>query len=48
MAAEAYGDEAATSSKRPLTFLDLPLETQHEVLNHVCGNLHCQSLRQLR
>ncbi|KAM5348332.1 hypothetical protein ACJ41O_008156 [Fusarium nematophilum] len=34
MAAEAAGDEAAPPPKRVLTFLDLPAETQQEILSH--------------
>ncbi|KAF5980421.1 hypothetical protein FCOIX_4846 [Fusarium coicis] len=34
MAAEATGDEAATPPKRRLTFLDLPAETQQDILSH--------------
>ncbi|KAM0563639.1 hypothetical protein ACHAPJ_001365 [Fusarium lateritium] len=34
MAAEAAGNEAATPPKRSLTFLDLPAETQQEILSH--------------
>jgi hypothetical protein len=35
MAAEATGNEAATPPKRRLTFLDLPAETQQDILSHV-------------
>ncbi|KAM0420585.1 hypothetical protein ACHAPT_011631 [Fusarium lateritium] len=34
MAAEAAGDEAATPPRTALTFLDLPAETQQEILSH--------------
>ncbi|KAF9763957.1 hypothetical protein IL306_002934 [Fusarium sp. DS 682] len=34
MAAEAAGNEAATPPKRRLTFLDLPAETQQDILSH--------------
>ncbi|KAF5009024.1 hypothetical protein FDECE_4738 [Fusarium decemcellulare] len=34
MAAEAAGDEAATPPKSALSFLDLPAETQQEILSH--------------
>ncbi|ENH73869.1 hypothetical protein FOC1_g10011189 [Fusarium oxysporum f. sp. cubense race 1] len=34
MAAEATGNEAATPPKRRLTFLDLPAETQQDILSH--------------
>lgn len=29
------GDEAAAASKRPLRFMDLPLETQNDIIDHV-------------
>ncbi|KAJ3465553.1 hypothetical protein MRS44_006211 [Fusarium solani] len=34
MVAEAAGDEAATPPRTALTFLDLPAETQQEILSH--------------
>ncbi|KAF5026714.1 hypothetical protein F66182_1181 [Fusarium sp. NRRL 66182] len=34
MAAEAVGNEAATPPKHTLTFLDLPAETQQDILSH--------------
>ncbi|OAQ94699.1 F-box domain-containing protein [Purpureocillium lilacinum] len=45
MAAEASGGEAVASAKRPFSFLDLPTETQEDIISHCSqSDLICLAL----